>query len=162
VDGGNTRNERTAARRGAPVPTYTIYSYEGALAPQQVHELAEEITRCHSEVTGAPMSFVQCLFQHLGSGMRFIAGRPADPRGVHVHGSIRAGRTEEIRHRLVTRLTDTVTAVAGVPRHLVWVYLTQLPHRDMVEFGEVLPEPGLEASWLAGLPPGVREHLRHE
>ena len=144
------------------MPTYTIYAQDGTLSPQQVHELAEEVTRCHSEVTGAPVSFVQCLFHHLASDRRYIAGRPADPRAVHVHGAIRAGRTEEVRHTLVTRLAETVTAVAGVPRHLVWVYLSQLSHRDMVEFGEVLPEPGHEASWLAGLPPGTRVHLRQE
>jgi hypothetical protein len=41
----------------------------------------------------------------------------------------------------------------------VWVYLNELAHTDMIEFGRVLPEPGEEQRWLDQLSPELREHL---
>ena len=40
-------------------------------------------------------------------------------------------------HRSLTRLLQ-------VPPSVVWVYLNELAHNDMLEFGHVLPKPGDE------------------
>ena len=144
------------------MPTYLVYAQTGALSVQQVQQLAQAVTRCHSEATGAPPSFVQCLFQPVQEGSRFIGGRPADPRGVYVHGLIRAGRPESVRNQLATGIRDAISALADVPQHLAWVYLTEVPHGDMVEFGDVLPEPGHEEGWIARLPAEVRAQVLAE
>ena len=42
----------------------------------------------------------------------------------------------------------------------VWVYITDLAPRQMVEFGHVLPEAGDEAQWAAALPEADRAHMQ--
>jgi hypothetical protein len=49
--------------------------------------------------------------------------------------------------------------VLNVPETVVWVYLNDLNHTDMVEFGQVLPKPGDEQRWLDELPAGLRDEL---
>jgi hypothetical protein len=31
----------------------------------------------------------------------------------------------------------------------VWVYLTEVPAKNMAEFGQILPKPGGEEAWMA-------------
>ena len=57
-------------------------------------------------------------------------------------------------HRSLTRLLQ-------VPPSVVWVYLNELAHNDMLEFGHVLPKPGDEQSWFEDLPSELaRSHGR--
>jgi hypothetical protein len=49
--------------------------------------------------------------------------------------------------------------VLKVSDSVVWVYLNELAHNDMVEFGRVLPEPGDEQAWMADPPSELRDHL---
>jgi len=49
--------------------------------------------------------------------------------------------------------------VLDVPESVVWVYLNDLAHTDMVEFGHVLPEPRGEQAWVDALPADVRDEL---
>ena len=63
------------------------------------------------------------------------------------------------RKRLLAALRDAVVEAAGAERAAVWVYLVDLPPRDMIEYGHVLPEPGDEAAWLDGLPEVDRQRM---
>jgi hypothetical protein len=47
-----------------------------------------------------------------------------------------------------------------VPEADVWVYLTELPAKNMAEFGQVLPEPGGEEAWMAALPQAEQDRLQ--
>jgi hypothetical protein len=49
-------------------------------------------------------------------------------------------------------LHAALAAAIEAEANCVWVYLNDLPARDLIEYGHVLPEPGHEAKWLAGLP----------
>jgi hypothetical protein len=49
--------------------------------------------------------------------------------------------------------------VLTVPESAVWVYLNELAHTDMVEFGRVLPESGAEQDWIDELPADLRDEL---
>ena len=42
---------------------------------------------------------------------------------------------------------------------MVWVYLNELAHNDMLEFGHVLAKPGDEQSWFEDLPSDLRDHM---
>jgi hypothetical protein len=42
---------------------------------------------------------------------------------------------------------------------VVWVYLNELAHNDMLEFGHVLPKPGDDQSWFEDLPSDLRDHM---
>jgi phenylpyruvate tautomerase PptA (4-oxalocrotonate tautomerase family) len=129
------------------------------MTPVQQGEIARRITTHHSRMTGAPTSFVQVVFRRFEAAGHYIGGRPADPRSVWVYGLIRAGRTDDVKNRLLIGIRDHVRAVAGVSEDLIWVYLTELAPTDMVEFGQVLPAAGQEQAWLDALPADLREKL---
>ena len=57
-------------------------------------------------------------------------------------------------------IRDALLSVGNIPAEFVWVYLDELAHSDMVEFGSVLPVPGAEAAWVEGLEPRIRDHVR--
>jgi phenylpyruvate tautomerase PptA (4-oxalocrotonate tautomerase family) len=141
------------------MPSYVCYAQPGVLTPAQQGELAQRITRHHSRTTGAPTSFVQVVFRRFEAAGHYIGGRPADSRSVWVYGLIRAGRTDDMKNRLLMGIRDHVREVAGVSEDLVWVYLTELAPTDMVEFGHVLPAAGQEQAWFDALPADLREKL---
>jgi hypothetical protein len=42
----------------------------------------------------------------------------------------------------------------------VWVYVAELPPRQMIEFGHLLPEAGDEPAWTAALSAEDREFMQ--
>jgi hypothetical protein len=42
----------------------------------------------------------------------------------------------------------------------VWIYVGELPARQMIEFGHLLPEAGDEPAWTAALPAADREFMQ--
>jgi phenylpyruvate tautomerase PptA (4-oxalocrotonate tautomerase family) len=147
-------------RAGGDMPTYTVTVPRGQLSALQKSRIAQEITRVHSETTGAPSYFAQVIFSEIDEGNYFVGGSPLAHRQVFVHGQIRGGRTAENKSALISSLLDAVASAASVPRTSVWIYIVDLQARQMVEFGHVLPEPGGEQAWTAALPPSDREMMQ--
>jgi phenylpyruvate tautomerase PptA (4-oxalocrotonate tautomerase family) len=141
------------------MPTYLCYINRGRADSTTKAQLARGIARIHHDATGAPIAFTQCVFHDLDPDDHFIGGQPAPGNGVWVYGHIRAERTRERKNQILLGITDLLTRVLQVPPSVVWVYLNDLAHTDMVEFGRVLPEPGNEQSWLEELPSELRDHL---
>jgi phenylpyruvate tautomerase PptA (4-oxalocrotonate tautomerase family) len=141
------------------MPTYVCYTHRGQVDAAAKARLAAGIARIHHDVTGAPIAFTQCVFHDLDPYDHFIGGELAPGNGVWVYGHIRSGRTSERRNHIVVGIADLVARVLQVPPSVVWVYLNELVHTDMVEFGHVLPEQGDEQSWLEDLPSDLRDHL---
>ena len=50
--------------------------------------------------------------------------------------------------------------ILGISEQAVWVYISDIPAHGVLEFGNVLPEPGGEEKWLASLPASLREKLQ--
>jgi hypothetical protein len=96
----------------------------------------------------------------LAPDTHFIGAEPTDPRGVWVHGHIRSGRSPDVRTAIGEGIRDALEAITQIPRQFIWVYLSELAHTDMIEFGSVLPVPGDEAAWVEGMDPAIRDHLR--
>jgi len=142
------------------MPTYICAAREGSLTKGQKAEIAELITRVHNEVTGAPRSFVQVLFGDLKPGSQFIGGMRPSADQVWINGDIRAGRSERDKSKLMLDILRGFSRISGVPEADVWVYLNELPPKNMAEFGQVLPEPGGEEAWMAALPQDLRDKLR--
>jgi phenylpyruvate tautomerase PptA (4-oxalocrotonate tautomerase family) len=140
------------------MPTYTVYAAPNVFTDEQRGRLARSITEIHSGATGAPKSLVQTIFLDLQPGAHYIGGEKTDPRSVWVYGHIRSGRPTDVRTRIALDIRDSVES-AGTPHEFVWVYLNEIPHTDMVEFGETLPPPGDEAAWIRAMPPAVRDRL---
>lgn len=134
------------------MPTYTCTTPVGALDPERRAGLAAAITRAHSEVTGAAPGFAQVFFLDIAEGGFFQGGQPLDGPALFIRGEIRAGRSARARNALMARLIADAAEASGLPRHAIWVYLSELPARAMAEFGHILPEPGDEEAWIAALP----------
>ena len=141
------------------MPSYTVYARADAFTGDQRDALARSITTLHSEHTGAPRSFVQTIFLPIDPGTHYVGAEPTDPRGTWVYGHIRTGRSAEVRTAIATGIRDALEEIAQVPRQFIWVYLNELVHTDMIEFGSVLPLPGDEAAWVQAMDPPVRDHL---
>ncbi len=106
-------------------------------------QIAEHVTRIHCEVTGGLPLFVHTFFAEDEAGML-----PADKRALML-GSIRAGRTAEQKTRLVAELEQALAAVLGLAGEQVSVVTVDVPARWVMEGGDILPEPGDEAAWIA-------------
>lgn len=142
------------------MPSYRCTTVRGRLSPPQRAELADEITRVHHDVTGAPTYFARVAFDEAEPGAVFIGGAPLRHDHVFLIGHVRGDRPAALRAALVRGLTDVIASVAAVASTGVWVYLVELPATAMVEFGHVLPDPGDEDRWSAALPPKDRAWMR--
>ena len=74
------------------MPTYTVTCVEGTLDAPKRAKIASEITRIHSETTGAPAYFAQVIFTEVAPDRYFIGGGPLKGHQVFVNGQIRGGR----------------------------------------------------------------------
>ncbi|MDJ0847806.1 MAG: tautomerase family protein [Myxococcota bacterium] len=124
------------------MPLYRCAVREGSTNEDQRARIAKEVVRIHCGVTGAPPSFVHAFFREV----------PADelPPGkqAFVFGTIRSGRSDEQKARIVSELTDVLADVTGHARDEVGVVTADVPSKWNMEGGELLPEPGEEAAWL--------------
>jgi phenylpyruvate tautomerase PptA (4-oxalocrotonate tautomerase family) len=141
------------------MPTYVCYAHRGQLTAQRKADIAAGIAQIHSRFTGAPVWFSQCVFHELESGDHFIGDQPAPPDGVWVYGHIRAERSPSAREHILLAIRDHLMRVLHIPESVVWVYLNELSHNDMVEFGHVLPRPGDEQNWVDDLPAELRDQV---
>jgi phenylpyruvate tautomerase PptA (4-oxalocrotonate tautomerase family) len=129
------------------MPTYTVTSVEGALDAPKRAKIAAAITRIHAETTGAPTYFAQVIFTEVAPDRYFVGGSPLKGQQVFVNGQIRGGRSAETKDSLIAQITAAVAEASKLANRNVWVYITDLVPRQMVEFGHVLPEAGDEARW---------------
>jgi phenylpyruvate tautomerase PptA (4-oxalocrotonate tautomerase family) len=114
--------------------------------------IARFITRSHHESTGAP-TFAQIIFARTRSGNYYISGKAYTIPHLFVHGLIRAGRCADAKAGLVKDIAAKLQTTASIGPPDIWVYIQDIPATQMVEFGRILPEPGAEDSWRAGMSP---------
>ena len=124
------------------MPLYRCAIAEGLADVKQRERIAKEVVRVHCDVTGAPPSFVHAFFSEVPAG-ELPAGRSA-----FVLGSIRAGRTDEQKARIVSELRDSIARTIGRDASEIDVITADVPSKWNMEGGELLPEPGKEAEWL--------------
>ena len=125
------------------MPLYRCAILEGATRIEQRAQIAKEIVRIHCDVTAAPPSFVHAFFLETPAA-ELPAGKSA-----FVFGSIRWGRSDEQKARLVGEMTTAVAAALGLATEAVGVATVDVPSKWIMEGGDLLPEPGEEAEWLA-------------
>jgi len=140
------------------MPTYVCWARSGQVSADQKQRIATEITLIHSECTGAPPAFVQCIFQDIDAASHYIGGAPASD-SVWVYGHIRDGRDPVVRERILIKIAEILAAILELDPSLTWVYINPLANTDMVEFGHTLPLPGAEQQWIDQMPAGLREQL---
>ena len=125
------------------MPLYRCSVSPGLTSYEQRSRIAKEVTRIHCEVTAALPLFVHTFFGEDREG-RLPAGKRA-----FVLGSIRAGRSPVQKQRLASEMTSALAGILGIPAAEVAVVTVDIPARWVMEGGDILPEPGDEAAWLA-------------
>ncbi len=140
------------------MPTYAFTTARELTADQRA-KLVESVTTIHQVEAKAPRYFVQVVFYKLEPGAMFIGGEAASPDHVWVRSDIRSGRTREQKARMLQRIMRETSEILGISEQAVWVYISDIPAHGVLEFGNVLPEPGEEEKWLASLPGALREKL---
>ncbi len=141
------------------MPTY-VFTTARALTGEQRAKLVESVTTIHQVEATAPRYFVQVVFHKVEPGSIFIGGEAASPDHVWVRADIRSGRTSQQKAKMLQRIMGETSQILGISEQAVWVYISDIPAHGVLEFGNVLPEPGGEEKWLASLPASLREKLQ--
>jgi phenylpyruvate tautomerase PptA (4-oxalocrotonate tautomerase family) len=124
------------------MPLYRCMLEEGQSTREERERIAKDVVRVHCDVTAAPPSFVHAFFAEVPADA-LPAGRSAV-----ILGSIRAGRTDEQKGRIVTELQEAAASALGKSPDAIEVVTVDVPASWVMEGGELLPEPGEEAAWL--------------
>lgn len=129
------------------MPFYTCISEEGLLDDEQKERIALGITEIHCGLTGAPRHFVHVIFDTYISGNGFSGGQPS--RGAFIRASIRGGRSQQVKEKLLHELTELWLAISPrTKRGDMLVSLLETPGTNVMEGGVLMPHPRDDAKWL--------------
>ena len=128
------------------MPVYQVVSPEDLLTDQQRRQIVEEITRIHTTATGAPEAFVNVFFQDVPPGRMFSAGKPS--RLSLIVGSIREGRTIELRQQVLRDLSEMWASITGTSEAELLLAIQETNPLTAMEMGLIFPLPGEEESWF--------------
>ncbi|WER50806.1 4-oxalocrotonate tautomerase [Cupriavidus sp. WKF15] len=103
--------------------------------------------------------FAKVMFQDVPRDNYFMGSKGLRHDQVFVQGHVRARRTHEQKAELLKRIINDVCQIPKVDKVSVWIYLSELPPGQMVEYGEFLPKPEQESQWMAALDPSVRSFM---
>ena len=141
------------------MPTYTITNSNFNLTLKQQKNLAEGITKVHNVVTGANTYFAQVIFNKTKKNNHFMGGKKVKEPSLFLFGQIRAGRSKEVKDKLIADLKNVIVKNSKLDENQIWVYINDLPPSQMIEYGAVLPESGKEEQWFANLPIKLKKKL---
>ena len=141
------------------MPTYTVTNSNFNLTSNQQKNLAEGITKVHNIVTGADTYFAQVIFNKTKKDNHFMGGKKVKEPSLFLLGQIRAGRSKEVKDKLISDLKDILVKNSKLDETQVWVYINDLPPSQMIEYGAVLPESGKEREWFNNLSRKLKDKL---
>ena len=125
------------------MPLYVCNSRKGLISDDAKARIAKDITDIHCEVTGAPPTFVHAFFFEEAPHV------PIGESKALLFGQIRAGRTNEQKAEMIERMSESIHKHTGIARADIAASTTDTPASWVMEGGDLLPEPGKEAAWLA-------------
>ncbi|KND60528.1 4-oxalocrotonate tautomerase-like protein [Candidatus Burkholderia verschuerenii] len=99
------------------------------------------------------------MFSDIAAGRHFMGGKRIATNQIFVHGHIRAGRSPEQKARLLADIVQSLQRITGLEKRFLWVYISELPPANMIEYGQVLPHPGAEQEWFDALTEVDRAYL---
>ncbi|WP_354701719.1 hypothetical protein DSM112329_02047 [Paraconexibacter sp. AEG42_29] len=137
------------------MPLYQVIAQEDLLTDDIRRRIAGEITRIHTENTGAPAIFVNVLFQDVSPGRLFTAGQPSHT--TIIVGQVREGRELAVRQALLQDLAAMWTAETGQSGGELLMAIQEVDPRVAMEAGLIMPAPGDEAAWFAEHEDRLRE-----
>ncbi len=125
------------------MPVYICNSVKGVVGESSKSKIAEDITRIHCEVTGAPAIFVHVFFFDEAPFL------PLNGKPLAFQGRIRQGRDDETKALIMRQITQSICKHANISATNVASSITDTPASWVMEGGDLFPEPGQEAAWLA-------------
>lgn len=127
------------------MPFYHALVQPDLLTESQRERFANHVVDVHCDVTGAPPSFVHALVTE-ATDQQLEPGRTAV-----INGVIRAGRTDDQKAEIATRLSAAMAETAGVDVGTVQTSTRDIQASYTMEGGVLLPEPGSpeERAWMA-------------
>lgn len=125
------------------MPLYVCNAATGAIKDEAKPKIAADITRIHCAVTGALPEFVHAFF------IEDAPDRPLGDKTAFLFGSIRAGRTEAQKAEIVSQMRQSIETHAGIALDEIDMTTVDVPASWVLEGGEIMPEPGEEAAWMA-------------
>lgn len=128
------------------MPFYQCQTPEGLLDEAQRVKLANEITRIHCEMTGAPKMFVHVAFAEAKRGTCYSGGEIS--RVSFVNATWRAGRTIELKQTFLKTVAEMWARETRTEIKDVLVAISELPAENAFEFGQILPNPSQDKQWL--------------
>tara|TARA_X000000368_G_C22824056_1_gene620342 strand:+ start:64 stop:504 length:441 start_codon:yes stop_codon:yes gene_type:complete len=141
------------------MPTYTVTNSNFNISSKQQKKLAEGITKVHNNVTGANTYFAQVIFNKIKKNNHFMGGKLVKEPSLFLLGQIRAGRSKEVKDKLISDLKDVLVKNSNLDETQIWVYINDLPPSQMIEYGAVLPESGEEKEWFNNLSEKLKKKL---
>lgn len=133
------------------MPTYTVSTVGVSLSQAQKNKIAGLITEAHHSNTGAPGFFAQVFFISRQASDHFLGGQENSSPHIFIHGLIRAGRSVQAKKDLMAEVVESAAEICEVRQEDIWMYIQDIEADQMIEYGRVLPVPGAEASWKAGI-----------
>lgn len=122
------------------MPLYICNARSGTISEAVKPKIAKELTDIHCEVTDAPPTFVHVFF---------MEPEGIEPNAVELFGTIRGGRTDEQKQSIYDQMCAAVVKHGGLEAGNVSMSSVDIPASWVMEGGDILPEPGDEAAWLA-------------
>ena len=141
------------------MPTYTVTNSNFNISSKQQKKLAEGITKVHNNVTGANTYFAQVIFNKIKKNNHFMGGKLVKEPSLFLLGQIRAGRSKEVKDKLISDLKDVLVKNSNLDETQIWIYINDLPPSQMIEYGAVLPESGEEKEWFNNLSEKLKKKL---
>src|SRR5262245_28680834 len=111
------------------------------------HCLAPTGVRIHCDATGALALFIQVQFEEVDSSNVFQNRKPSS--AVRLHARIRAGRSPEVRMKMLSDYTAMLHRITKVHVADIMVAFIETPFENVMEGGVRLTAPGEEAEWEA-------------
>ena len=142
------------------MPTYTVKYYNINLSKKQKNSIANDITNTHSKFTGANTFFAQVIFQKNEKSAHFMGGKLVRNKEIFLNGQIRAGRSSATKKNLILGLRKVLMHNTKLKKDFVWIYLEDLPPKQMIEYGEILPRSGEEKKWFKSLSTSLKKRLK--
>lgn len=129
------------------MPAYHCASPAGTLTEAMKFEVATAITDAHVAVTGGPREFVRVFFTELARGAAYSGGQ-LDTDVSMITGTIRAGRSVEVKQQLIKAIADAWSQITGQPAAHLVAAVAEVAPEAVMEFGIFLPAAGEEAEWF--------------
>ena len=141
------------------MPTYSFKITGLKISNKKKKYIAKQVTNIHSKNTGANTYFAQVFFNKIKMDDHFMAGKEVKEKKIFLHGHIRAGRTDKIKKKLIRDFKKLLIKETRLDSSQIWIYITDLPPQQMLEYGEILPLSGKEKIWFSGLSPKLKKKL---